>query len=360
MTSPITYSHHLVALTARAQAANARLAGADPDRRAARVAVARPRAAALSVWLDGSPLEESTAADVDAGRIPLLEQPPTPVTGGWARALQLDAMETQEVAAVEYANLRRVEDVEHELAAAALAHPLDTLGRLHGIISQGLVLPEVIGRYRVTEQAVHDGTQGMMIYSAAAPETVPAAMAELGTWISRRAITVPPVILAGVVHERLLELQPFEAGNGRVARAFTRILLVASGIDTHGAAVLEQPLADDAGAYYAEVAATLRRQGDLTRWLERHTAAVALALETAADAVDPEPRPAPPERGRPTVEALPPRGELTVRDYATRVGVDLRTAMADLHAFVRAGELVDLPGGGGLRFARPAEQPDRG
>ena len=37
-----------------------------------------------------------------------------------------------------------------------------------------------------------------------------------------------------------------------------------------------------------------------------------------------------------------------------------RTAMADLHAFVRAGELVDLPGGGGLRFARPAEQPDRG
>ena len=82
MTSPITYSHHLVALTARAQAANARLAGADPDRRAARVAVARPRAAALSVWLDGSPLEESTAADVDAGRIPLLEQPPTPVTGG--------------------------------------------------------------------------------------------------------------------------------------------------------------------------------------------------------------------------------------------------------------------------------------
>ena len=85
MTSPITYSHHLVALTARAQAANARLAGADPDRRAARVAVARPRAAALSVWLDGSPLEESTAADVDAGRIPLLEQPPVAVAEAKAR-----------------------------------------------------------------------------------------------------------------------------------------------------------------------------------------------------------------------------------------------------------------------------------
>lgn len=353
MTGAITYSHHLVALTARAQAAAARLAGADPDRRATRIAFARPKAAQLSVWLDGSPLEDTTAADVDAGTIPLLDEPPEPIAGGWARSLQLDAMAAQEIAAVEYANMRRVEPVEAELAGAALAHPLDTLGRLHGVVCAGLVDPEVVGRYRVTDQAVHDGLQGMEIYKAAPPATLPGAMEELGTWISRRSLVVPPVILAGVVHERLLELQPFEAGNGRVARAFTRVLLVAGGIDTHGAAVLEGPLADDAGAYYGEVAATIRRRGDLTQWLERHTAAVALALESAADAVDPEPRPAPPERGRPTVEEVPPGGQLTVRDYATRVGVDLRTAMSDLRAFVRAGQLTDHPGGGGLRFARP-------
>lgn len=352
----ITYSHHLVTLVARVHAAATRIAGADPDARAALAETARRDAAVISALLDGSPLRDDTVERVDAGEVPVLDAIPEPGAGGtgWARVLKLDALETQEVAAIEYANLRALGAVEADLAGAILAHPLDTLGRLHGVVCQGLVEPDLIGVPRATEQAVHDGAQGRVIYNAMAPERITPALEALGEWITRRSITVPPVVVAGVVHQRLLEIQPYEAGNGRVARAATRVLLLAHGIDPHGAAVVEAPLWADASGYYGEVAATIRRGGDLQRWLERHTAAVATALEAAADALVPQLRPEPPERGRGVVDRLAEGRTISLRDYAEDVGVDLRTAHADLSAFVRAGQLADVPGGAGLRFARPA------
>jgi Fic family protein len=350
-----TYSHHLVQLVARVESAATRLAAADPDRRAAVAADARREAAALSARLDGSPLTEETVAAVDGGRVPVLSGPGQADLGvGWARALKLDGLETQDVAAVEYANLRSVAEVEQDLADACLAHPLDTLQRLHGLICQGLVEPDVIGRTRRTEQAVHDGAQGMVIYNAPAPDTVEPAVAALAEWLRRRTVVLPAAVTAGVVHERLLEIQPFEAGNGRVARAFTRLVLIAHGLDPQGAAVPERQLWADASGYYGEVAATMRRRGDLSLWLERHTGALARALEAAADVLDPRPRPGLPERGRARIARLIPGARITLREYATDVEVELRVARQDLAAFARAGELVEVPGGGGLSYQRPS------
>ncbi|HUG85077.1 MAG TPA: Fic family protein [Euzebya sp.] len=349
-----TYSHHLVGLVSRVEAAATRVAAADPDRRAALVTPARREAAVLSARLDGSPLTEATVARVDGGAVPHLEHHSEADMGvGWARALKLDRMETQQVAAVEYANLRGLPAVEDELAGTCLAEPLEVLRRLHGLICQGLVDPEVIGAWRRTEQAVHDGGQGMVIYNALPPERVAASMDQLADWIRRRTLVLPPVVTVGVVHQRLLEIHPFEAGNGRVARAFARLVSRALALDPHGVAVPERQLWADATGYYAEVAATMRRSGDLSLWLERHTGAMARALEAAADDLDPRPVPALPERGGPVVAELAPGRTTNLREYAKDAGVDLRTARQDLAAYARAGHLVEVPGGGGLVFQRP-------
>ncbi|MGI9017377.1 MAG: Fic family protein [Euzebya sp.] len=348
-----SYSHQLVQLVARVEAASTRLAAADPDQRAQLASQSRRAAAFASARLDGSPLTQATAAEVDDGRVPhLAELPPDPGVG-WARALRLESMETQEVAALEYANLRGLVQVEADLADVALRHPLDTIGRLHGLICQGLVDPDVIAVPRTTDQAVHDGGQGMVIYNAPAPAEVSPLLAELDQWLRRRTLVLHPAITAGIAHERLLHIQPFEAGNGRVARAFTRIVLHSLGVDPHGVAVVEEQLWADATGYYGEVAATVRRQGDLSRWLERHTAALARALEQAADQLDPRPRPGLPERGRGIVQDLPPGRIINLREYAQDVGVELRVARQDLTAFARAGMLREVADGGGLAFQRP-------
>lgn len=359
MRFPFAYSHHLVGLVARAEAASTRLAATDPDRRAALVGPARREAAVLSARLDGSPLTPDTAARVEGGDVPHLDHHSDADMGvGWARALKLDRLETQEVAALEYANLRGIVGHEDALVETCLAEPLDVLRRLHGLICQGLVDPDVIGVWRRTEQAVHDGGQGMVIYNAPAAGLVEGAMAALADWIRRRTLVLPPVITMGVVHQRLLEIHPFEAGNGRVARAFTRLVGRAMAVDPHGVAVPERQLWADATGYYAEVAATMRRQGDLSLWLERHTGAMARALEAAADSLDPRPVPALPERGGPVVAKLLPGRTTNLREYATDTGVDLRTARQDLAAFARAGVLVEVPGGGGLTFRRPGGSTD--
>lgn len=347
------YSHHLVGLIARVQSAATRLAAADPDLRQAVADRSRRQAAMLSARLDGSPLSDDTVTRVDGGDVPALEEPATELGVGWARALNLERMETQEAAAVEYANLCRLADLEEELAPTCLSAPLDTLRRLHGIICQGLVDPGVIGSWRRTDQAIHDGAQGMVIYNAPGPDRIQPAMAELGQWLQRRTLVMPVAVIAGIAHERILEIQPFESGNGRVARVFARLILRAGGIDTHGAAVLEAQLTADATGYYAEVAATMRRAGDLSRWLERHTGALARALEQAADVLDPRPRPALPEPGRVIIAELLPGKTINLREYAVDAHVDLRAARDDLIAFARAGELVEVPGGGGLSYMRP-------
>lgn len=388
----VTYSHHLVGLVARAEVAAARLAAADPDRRAAAARHARREAARLSARLDGSPLEDATADAVDAGRGPKppaagpppaggpgadaaepdgqtgdtpapgdtpgpggpVPPAPSPHSGGWARVLRLEGMPTQDVAAVEYANLLAVAEQQAALAENLPADPLDTLRRLHTAVTDRLVAPEVAGAWRRTEQAIHDGAQGMVIYNAPPPAAVPEAMAALERWLRRAAAVVPGVIVAGVVHERILEIQPFEAANGRVARAAARLVLHARGIDPHGAAVPERALAADPAGYYREVAATIRRRGALQRWLERHTAAVAAALEEALETIQPTPRPEPPPHARAVVADLPAGSELTLADYARDAAVGLAAARHDLGVLARAGLVAERPGTSGLRFVRTA------
>ncbi len=365
----IHYSDHLVALVGEAAAAVARLRFADPRRLADLAALSRRAAARLSARLDASPLDDATADAIDAGEwTGAAPSPPsTAAVAGWAAALRLDRMDTQDVAAVEYANLLACHDAEAQLAPTFFERPLAAIGTLHGLICQGLVDPAVIGRPRRTAQAVHDGGQGTVVYNAPDPEAVPGLLSDLAAWLAAPAqpdsarlragahpgsAGLPAVVVAAVVHERLLEWQPFEAGNGRVARAAARLVLRARGVDPHGVAVLERPLAENPAAYYGEVAATQRRRGDLGLWVERHTEALVDALEAAADAVAPEPAAAPPATAREAVASLPAGRAVTVTDYAARIGATRETAWAQLRALVAVGALRREPGTRGMRYRR--------
>jgi len=201
---------------------------------------------------------------------------------------------------------------------------------------------------------VHDGAQGSVLYRAAQPDELPALLDELAQQITRRGAGLPTLALAGAVHERVLDLQPFEAGNGRLARSASRVVLRARGLDPDGLAVVERGLAADPVGYHAEVAAT-RRRGDLSLWLERYGEALVSALESAAGALAPQPRPALPDRAVAVVEPLVPGETLTVREYEERAGTTAATARGDLRLLVRAGVLTVEPRSRGLRYRRTAD-----
>ncbi len=358
----VAYTDHLVDLITRAEVAAARLAGADPDLRASAgasasvVAVARRGAARLSARLDGSPLTDETADTVDAGALPATRSAhddPEPVRqGSWAQVLRLAGVPTQDVAAVEYQNLLACFDAEPAISDDFFERPLECLRQLHGLICSGLVDPDVIGQPRQASQAVHDGAQGRVLYRAPEPAAVPSLLDELVSWLGRRSAMLPTLVVAGIVQERLLEWQPFEAANGRLARTASRVVLRARGFDPHGASVPERELAADPLGYYGEIAATLRRGGDLGPWLERYAEAVLTAVERVADVVDPHPRPEPHPRAAAVAGGLEPGETVTIAEYAARVRTSYETARADLCTLAQAGLLAVDPQTRGLRYRR--------
>lgn len=351
---------HLAELIADVGAVAARLAAAAPTTRGVQAAKARRESARLSARLDASPLTEATADAIDERELqglPPVEQPAgapaARVTAGWAQTWEIDALATQEVAGIEYANLLACFDAEAAMAPQLLDRPREALAELHVLICRGLVEPGMAGRPRETEQAVHDGAQGRVLYRAAPPERLDGLLDELAAWLTGPAEAEPALIVAGTVHERILRWQPFEAGNGRVARAASRLVLRARKVDPEGLAVAERLPARDPLGYHRAVAANMRRRA-LDPWLEWTGEAVLSGLIAAADAVDPDGHPDLPPRAAETAAELEPGAVLTLTEYAERTSTSLHAARTDLRAMVIAGRMEPVPGSRGLRFSRRA------
>ena len=346
------YTHHSVSLVGRAARAATLLRAADPARLAPLREERRRRGCRASARLDASPLSEETADRVDqrlAEGLPPSDSAARYVTtsAGWASALKLDGLATQDIAAVEYANLLRAWDADDETGRGLREEPLEALRHLHGLLCEGLVEPRHLGAVRRTPRAVHDGAQGKVLYRAPEAEELPKLLTALDHFMLVEAAAMPGLIVASVLHERLLQWQPFEAGNGRLARAAARALRRATGHEPHGLAAADVRDAADPTRYHLEVAATRRRRDDLTLWLERDLDVVVAGLEEAVRAVD----------GSVAAGALP-EGlarlgvRFTVREYAEAQQITLPRAHDELRDLAAVGVLDAEPGGRGLRYRR--------
>ena len=327
------------------------LAAVPSDRRSALVPAARRDAARASVRLDASPLSAATAEAVEQGRAGRGRPEVAAGTpaGGWAAALHLDTLATQDLAALEYRNALAAYDAEACLARRLTSDPQATVAALHGLLCDGLVDPARSGRPRPFDLDVHEGAQGQVLYRTPAAPAVPALLEELWAWLAGPAGSAPALLAAGVVHLRILAWQPYPAANGRLARSLARVVLRAFGADPDGLCVPEPLWLRDPLGYHRDVAATLRRRGDLTGWLANVVEACVLALEDAAVRCGGQPVP---QRLPAVVAALEPDAALTVPAYAAAQRCDHVQAEADLAALRAAGHLRLEPGTRGLRYRR--------
>ncbi|HET6737032.1 oxidoreductase [Mycobacterium sp.] len=155
----------------------------------ATAAEAALRAARASAVLDGGSLRLSADGDPDpvlAGALRVseaLEGGATSLVGVWQRA------------------------------------PLQAIARLHSLAAADLADDEHLGRPRA------DAGIGRRLE----------LLADIVTGQTR----VPAPVLAGVVHGELLTLEPFGTADGIVARAVSRLVTIAGGLDPHGLGVPE-------------------------------------------------------------------------------------------------------------------------
>lgn len=97
--------------------------------------------------------------------------------------------------------------------------PLQAIARLHALAAADIADPDALGRPRA------EGDVGRRLEMLAALVTG-------GT-------NVPAPVLAAVAHGELLTLEPFGVADGVVARAVSRLITMASGLDPHGLGVPE-------------------------------------------------------------------------------------------------------------------------
>lgn len=140
--------------------------------------------------------------------------------------------------------------------------PLQALARLHALAAGGFVPDEVLGRPRPAE-----GVAARLQALGSAPLTETRA---------------PAIAVAGIAHAEIVAVEPFDTGNGLVARAVERLVLVARGVDPTSVTVPEVGHLSLEPSYRTALAAYA--SGDLAgrhSWLLHVAAAVSRGVEAS-------------------------------------------------------------------------------
>mgnify|MGYP002796229625 CR=1 FL=1 len=95
--------------------------------------------------------------------------------------------------------------------------------RLHALFYGGID-PDHAGRYR-EDQVFITGTE----YIPPTADEVPGLMAKLVEDLNQRKNGTHPVLLAAYAHRRLVDIHPFQDGNGRTARLLMNLILTNKG-----------------------------------------------------------------------------------------------------------------------------------
>ena len=138
------------------------------------------------------------------------------------------------------------------------------------------------GQYRTGENRVGDA-DGNVLFATALSGDVPDVMHRLGQWLRHRAGAEHPVVAAALAHLELVAIHPFYDGNGRTARALSRLLLVRHGFALDGLVSLDAYLDLQRREYFAAIRASLgrgyRRGYDATPFVTYFLGAIVGAAE---------------------------------------------------------------------------------
>ena len=220
------------------------------------------------------------------------------------------------------------------------------------------------GQYRTEQNAVMRGRQ--RVYLPPPPLDVRPRMDDLVEWLRAARGSAHPLVLGAVAHIELINIHPFDDGNGRTARALTSYFLARGGWGLRDFVRSEEVFGENVDAYYAALraAAGERYPGqrpDLTEWVAWFLARLAVRIGEAVGYVQGFIRGQADIEQRLVAAGLPSRlsgalgfimlfGYVTSGEYATAVEVSPATAVADLNRLADHGEIRREGAGRATRY----------
>ena len=112
------------------------------------------------------------------------------------------------------------------------------------------------GEFRTGENRVADAN-GAIIFTTALSGDVPDVMHRLGSWLRSGSGGEHPAVAAALAHLELVAIHPFYDGNGRTARALSRLVLIHHGFALDGLVSLDAYLDLQRREYFAAIRASL-------------------------------------------------------------------------------------------------------
>jgi hypothetical protein len=154
--------------------------------------------------------------------------------------------------------------------------PLQTLSRLHAVVSTGFIADAERGRLR-TDSTADDPLRLGALLDPAATSSRMTALASLLT----RPTSAPALVVAAVAHAEVAVVRPFAWGSGLVARSLTRLVLAARGVDPDGLTVPEAGLFAAGRATYAAalMAYSSGSAEGVAQWLVLHADTVRVGAD---------------------------------------------------------------------------------
>lgn len=114
------------------------------------------------------------------------------------------------------------------------------------------------GEYRRGENRVVD-LDGATIFTTPLSGDVPSLMADFATWLARGSGDLEPPVVAALAHLEFVAVHPFNDGNGRTARAISRLILGRHDYGFDGLVALDAFLDLDRAGYFAAIRSAIGR-----------------------------------------------------------------------------------------------------
>lgn len=224
---------------------------------------ALPWAVSANVALDGNPLNLEQIEKIvvrEPSRdehVPFISQ---------AAGVDSDPVPVQEVINF-FHTLKFLADQTHDSTSAHEFTPKILLD-LHSLVTERAVPLTAVGAWRNVKLVVKQETGGSVIFQPPTPIELKYQLDDFWTWLnSSLAKELPVLIKAAICWAQLSKIYPFAVANGRVTRAFVRLVLGTGGFRLAELLPYEQFFLEDKALYYQTLVRSIQER-DFSPWIE--------------------------------------------------------------------------------------------